>query len=858
MVLLEETMRTLNRASVGIAVLCLAAVSWASPAQAQNVPFKVYITELWQLDDGVDPVLGYIGDYYARVTIDGVEQSNNGACDDGSSGGIIVPFRLFKNFEAISQCSARTPWVFSRQVPAGQTVHVKIQIFDTDTISDDEGDAKPGSGNAIEFDVDPLTGQWSGDFLWPQTCSRPNLDLGGNNVNVCWQIGFDSDDDGLLDVWELLGVDTDNDGAVDINLPALGAHPLHKDIFLEADHLQASDHAHGPKQGAIAMTVASFANAPITNADGTSGVQLHVDVGPLYGVGSILSVAGAGGVVGTYGDLGGGNPITETGNEIIEAMHDPKGSATKLADLKAVHFNVSREPVFRYTIFGHQTNARAAANDCTTGIANRTRRDFLVTLGGVDDDNVPCHSTDNGFSVGSILDQAGTLMHEMGHTLGLRHGGDLDVNDKPNYLSVMNYSFQRCGVPTSAGLLPGQCDYSRLVSGVLLPDLDETDLDECVSIGGGLGFGAMDWNLNGIFEGASQCGPIFANTTADINNDGVCVKAGPNETLETTPTGDDRVKRETITDGPNRVCNTVVMAGSDDEQSVAVGSTPAQPNTLKSFDDWARVTPGFIGFSVGFGAGSSDIDQEPDSKTLRESRQFLSDMTAPAIALDESGPATGKPGDVLTYTVKITNTGRGPALSSVLQETSPDGTSQTSELGTIPVGAEVTQSANFTVPATACPGDFTGAVASLSFKDFAAQELSAADTAPLQILDVASPSLDVSLSPDSLWPPNHKFQDVTATITVRDNCDPNPAVTLLSISSNEPAVGVIGQGDQGPDIQGANLGTDDRVFSLRSERGTGKGSTGRVYTVRYRVTDTSGNTTENSATVTVATSNSGK
>mgnify|MGYP001769098295 CR=1 FL=1 len=58
-------------------------------------------------------------------------------------------------------------------------------------------------------------------------------------------------------------------------------------------------------------------------------------------------------------------------------------------------------------------------------------------------------------NIGSIGQQGGTLMHELGHTLGLRHGGNVETNDKPNYLSVMNYSFQRCIVPASPGLLPG-------------------------------------------------------------------------------------------------------------------------------------------------------------------------------------------------------------------------------------------------------------------------------------------------------------------------------------------------------------------------------------------------------------------
>jgi hypothetical protein len=187
----------------------------------------------------------------------------------------------------------------------------------------------------------------------------------------------------------------------------------------------------------------------------------------------------------------------------------------------------------------------------------------------------------------------------------------------------------------------------------------------------------------------------------------------------------------------------------------------------------------------------------------------------------------------------------------VLKATNPDGAVQTSELGNIPVGAAPTQTTTFLVPANACPGTLTGASALLNFTDFVGQPLTAVASASLQILDVAPPSATLSLSPSVLWPPNHKFVDITATVTATDNCDPNPKVTLVSITSNEAT------NNKEPDITGAALGTDDRVFSLRSERETGHGSTGRIYTVVYRVTDSSGNATLKSATVTVPANNSG-
>jgi hypothetical protein len=38
-------------------------------------------------------------------------------------------------------------------------------------------------------------------------------------------------------------------------------------------------------------------------------------------------------------------------------------------------------------------------------------------------------------------------MHELGHNLGLHHGGDVDDNGKPNYVSVMNYLYVNLGIP---------------------------------------------------------------------------------------------------------------------------------------------------------------------------------------------------------------------------------------------------------------------------------------------------------------------------------------------------------------------------------------------------------------------------
>jgi hypothetical protein len=128
--------------------------------------------------------------------------------------------------------------------------------------------------------------------------------------------------------------------------------------------------------------------------------------------------------------------------------------------------------------------------------------------------------------------------------------------------------------------------------------------------------------------------------------------------------------------------------------------------------------------------------------------------------------------------------------------------------------------------------------------------LTATDEVDITVVDTTPPDITVSLSKDMLWPPNHKYKTITATVTVTDICDPTPIFMLVSITSNEPdnAKG-IGDGNTVNDIAEADVGTEDTVFKLRAERA--EFGTGRVYTIIYEATDASGNTAQASATVTV-------
>jgi hypothetical protein len=118
------------------------------------------------------------------------------------------------------------------------------------------------------------------------------------------------------------------------------------------------------------------------------------------------------------------------------------------------------------------------------------------------------------------------------------------------------------------------------------------------------------------------------------------------------------------------------------------------------------------------------------------------------------------------------------------------------------------------------------------------------DNVTIEAVDTTPPEIKVTVAPDMMWPPNHKYVDVETVVTVHDAVDPSPTLTLVSVTSNEPDNGK-GDGNTTNDI--VILGNN--MFRFRAERsGTGQG---RTYTITYRATDASGNSAEASVTIMV-------
>lgn len=293
----------------------------------------------------------------------------------------------------------------------------------------------------------------------------------------------DSDNDRLVNCQEVIqgtsitNPDTDGDGLRDgdevlgtlggLSLPAMGVNPLRKDLLIEHDWADdATDcvaHTHKPTIVALEQLRQIFAVAPVPNPNGQSGINVINDIGQ-------------------GGQLTGANIIAIPNGTI---QGDVFGA--DFASYKSANFSPNRLGYFHYAIHAH----RYTANPGSSGYAELVGDDFIVTL--------QCAAFNS-----NVLN---TTMHELGHNLGLLHGGDSSCNRKPNYNSIMNFSFQFQGQDINCDRLgDGVTNFSigtRIV-------LNENSLDESAGVCGTL---AIDWNNNGIIENGIQ-----ADLNFDSNN----------------------------------------------------------------------------------------------------------------------------------------------------------------------------------------------------------------------------------------------------------------------------------------------------------------------------------------------------
>ncbi|HYD63664.1 MAG TPA: lamin tail domain-containing protein [Noviherbaspirillum sp.] len=306
-------------------------------------------------------------------------------------------------------------------------------------------------------------------------------------------------------------VDSDRDGIPDsaklpggtyagLDLYAMGARRGRRDLFLEIDYMAGSDEATTPRREALQKLEQAFA---------AKGIGMHIDAGNLYA--RQFDPAAF--------HLGGGNAVPLSPCIELDTSEYGAGARAGCASFQAyknANMDVRRRLLFHYALFANSLNLDGSGGP--SGISEMSGNDIIVSLGGYGFET----STATGKNM-LINMQASTLMHELGHNLGLRHGGNEDVNYKPNHYSVMNYMYQFAGLsatPDSAraadryylangykgltycGLVENNpCSDQFLMSysdgsGALL---DEARLSESVNIGRGSTGGAYaDWDNNGV------------------------------------------------------------------------------------------------------------------------------------------------------------------------------------------------------------------------------------------------------------------------------------------------------------------------------------------------------------------------
>ena len=219
----------------------------------------------------------------------------------------------------------------------------------------------------------------------------------------------------------------------------------HKDLFVEMDYMTG----HSPDAAAIKDVIMAFGNAPITGqrADAfgrTQGVTLHLVVNePVTHVTQIN--------VWTDGDADLNNDFAHIKEGTATSFTDGKfGTSSERQNAKVLNM---KHYIYRYGIFAHTWGTSCGPS----GMGETLGNDFIVSLGCGFGERDGTHAGTEG----TRAEQAGTLMHELGHNLNLRHGGpatasygstNYDMNCKVNYLSVMNYMRQFPGMlPTGAG-----------------------------------------------------------------------------------------------------------------------------------------------------------------------------------------------------------------------------------------------------------------------------------------------------------------------------------------------------------------------------------------------------------------------
>ncbi|WP_345572372.1 DUF7507 domain-containing protein [Nonomuraea rosea] len=574
-------------------------------------------------------------------------------------------------------------WTLTTQVSTSlPSVDLAVRIMDedpdTDPNGDDLADASRRSGDsAARFTLDLVDGSLSGDLTDPTGCTTGGGD--GHPVQVCYDIRpytfEDSDGDSFTDYAEHRGLDFNDDGTIDLHLEQW-ADPRRRDLFVEIDWMAGL----APQSGVLAAVEQVFSNAPITNpATGGQGLALHLlpDEQLPYGETLRFDDTRDPGPADDFDDLKSGRSDQTCAHGGEDGHFGTPADRTspecdRILLFKRLHF--------RYGIFINGLTPPTVPGPAGTPVPNtisgraelddRGGNDFVVSLGRLG------AAVDLGRFGGRAKAEQATLLHELGHTFGLGHGGRTDngtadrINCKPNYLSVMNYPLQFATVatlPAGEHLDPNRpLDFQRLNN---VQTLNEAALDETALPGvSGAGTRRIIWGGNG-------AGRWFhAPANGRIN-----------WKVDFLPNGDLKLEPSVAVD-----LNHLTMFSECD--------VPSAGQQLVSNPDWDRLVYNFTNSPYFSDGVHGPAPEEIDAEDLQ--RLAAADLNV-AKSVDKGD---ARPGDELTYKITTGNAGPSTATTVAITDTPPTGQDITRTLADLPAGRRAEESVTYTVPCTVTDG----------------------------------------------------------------------------------------------------------------------------------------------------------
>jgi hypothetical protein len=276
------------------------------------------------------------------------------------------------------------------------------------------------------------------------------------NLN-CGSYGGDAERDGICDGWEA-------PAKTYLTIPYGGSnhvfayacdptcpHSSNDDILLEIDTLNGQ----GPSSNVLPDIKTLFDQR---------GYKLHYRINENFAI--------TDGLLNVWDDpTGDANCAILDSFKEIKKMYFGEGSTERLTtDTDACgtagvnNKGAAKKQVWHYCLYGQTTKQKWSGGTVgTSGISEEIGNDCVVTLGD--------------FSPVDQNKEKGTLMHELGHMFGLRHGGgvnsitanpltwiaDSNANCKPNYISPMSYSHQfpnALGTVTLENWTPSYSNYA--------------------------------------------------------------------------------------------------------------------------------------------------------------------------------------------------------------------------------------------------------------------------------------------------------------------------------------------------------------------------------------------------------------